>query len=172
MREVENLAMTTIATHKTDLQDLLQKADFIIENIKSVQEKTDQRNNQSVKLREYYLKNQEEDIESMLSFQKRNCVITVQSLLIFYNISAVRNIETKKQQGLLEEERDKIMKVADRLDSHVTQLVLELEKKSTLLNEALETLKRREQFLSHEREVFEEKVQWERNHLQVYIYIA
>lgn len=142
MREVENLAMTTIATHKTDLQDLLQKADFIIENIKSVQEKTDQRDNHSVKLREYYLKNQEEDIE-------------------------IRNIETKKQQGLLEEERDKIMKVADRLDSHVTQLVLELEKKSTLLNEALETLKRREQFLSHEREVFEEKVQWERNHLQV-----
>lgn len=58
-------------------------------------------------------------------------------------------------------------KVADRLDSHVVKLVLELEKKSTMLNEALETLKTREQFLSHEREVFEEKVQWERNHLQV-----
>jgi len=65
MREVENLAMTTIATHKTDLQDLLQKADFIIENIKNVQEKTDQRDDQSVKLREYYLKNQEENIQSM-----------------------------------------------------------------------------------------------------------
>jgi len=65
MREVENLAMTTIATHKTDLQDLLQKADFIIENIKNVQEKTDQRDDQSVKLREYYLKNQEEDMQSM-----------------------------------------------------------------------------------------------------------
>jgi len=65
MREVENLAMTTIATHKTDLQDLLQKADFIIENIKSVQEKTDQRDDQSVKLREYYLKTQEEDMQSM-----------------------------------------------------------------------------------------------------------
>jgi len=66
MREVENLAMTTIAAHKTDLQDLLQKADFIIENIKIVQEKTDQRDDQSVKLREYYLKNQEEDMQSML----------------------------------------------------------------------------------------------------------
>lgn len=75
----------------------------------------------------------------------------------------------KKQQELLKQERDKIMKAADRLDSHVAQLVLELEKKSTMLNDALETLKRREQFLSHEREVFEEKVQWERNHLQVLI---
>lgn len=65
MREVENLAMTTIATHKTDLQNLLQKTDFIIENIKNVQEKTDQRDDQSVKLREYYLKNQEEDMQSM-----------------------------------------------------------------------------------------------------------
>lgn len=65
MREVENLAMTTIATHKTDLQNLLQKADFIIENIKNVQEKTDERDDQSVKLREYYLKNQEEDVKSM-----------------------------------------------------------------------------------------------------------
>lgn len=65
MREVENLAMTTIATHKTDLQNLLQKADFIVENIKNVQEKTDQRDDQSVKLREYYLKNQEEDMQSM-----------------------------------------------------------------------------------------------------------
>lgn len=62
---MENLAMTTIATHKTDLQNLLQKTDFIIENIKNVQEKTDQRDDQSVKLREYYLKNQEEDMQSM-----------------------------------------------------------------------------------------------------------
>ncbi|XP_014470107.1 PREDICTED: trichohyalin-like [Dinoponera quadriceps] len=141
MREIENLAMTTIATHKTDLQNLLQKADFIVENIRNVQEKTDQRDDQSVKLREHHLKNQEEDVQ-------------------------IRNAEAKKQQELLEQERDRMMKVADRLDSHVAQLVLELEKKSTMLNEALETLKRREQFLSHEREVFEEKVQWERNHLQ------
>lgn len=62
---MENLAMTTIATHKTDLQNLLQKADFIVENIKNVQEKTDQRDDKSVKLREYYLKNQEEDMQSM-----------------------------------------------------------------------------------------------------------
>lgn len=66
MREVENLAMTTIATHKTDLQNLLQKTDFIIENIKTMQEKTDQRGDQSIKLREHYLKNQEENIQSML----------------------------------------------------------------------------------------------------------
>ncbi|KYN01175.1 Fas-binding factor 1 like protein [Cyphomyrmex costatus] len=141
MREVENLAMTTIATHKTDLQDLLQKADFIIENIKIVQEKTDQRDDQSVKLREHYLKNQEEDMQ-------------------------IQNVEIKKQQKLLEQEYEKIMKVADRLDSHVTQLMLELEKKSVELNKALETLQKREQSLSHEKELFEEKVQWERNHLQ------
>lgn len=79
-------------------------------------------------------------------------------------------MEIKKQQELLEQEHDKMMKIANRLDSHVAQLVLELEKKSTLLNEALETLKRREEFLSHEREAFEEKVRWERNHLQVLIW--
>lgn len=67
MREVENLAMTTIASHKTDLQNLLQKADFIVENIRNVQEKTDQRDDQSVKLREHHLKSQEEDIQSMLT---------------------------------------------------------------------------------------------------------
>lgn len=61
-----------------------------------------------------------------------------------------------------------MIKVADKLDSHVAQLVLELEKKSTLLNETLETLKKREEVLLHEREMFEEKVQWERNHLQVH----
>ncbi|XP_071627650.1 uncharacterized protein Twy [Temnothorax longispinosus] len=141
MREVENLAMTTIATHKTDLPNLLQKADFIVENIKNVQEKTDQRDDQSIKLREYYLKNQEEDVQ-------------------------IQNVEVKKQQKLLEQEHEKIMKVADRLDSHVTQLMLELEKKSAMLNQALETLQKREQSLSHEKELFEEKVQWERNHLQ------
>lgn len=62
---MENFAMTTIASHKTDLQNLLEKADFIIENIKNVQEKTDQREDQSVKLREYYLKNQEEDMQGL-----------------------------------------------------------------------------------------------------------
>ncbi|XP_011065412.1 PREDICTED: probable E3 ubiquitin-protein ligase bre1 [Acromyrmex echinatior] len=142
MREVENLAMTTIAAHKTDLQDLLQKANFIIENIKLVQEKTDQRDDQSVKLREYYLKNQEEDMQ-------------------------IQNVEIKKQQKLLEQEHEKIMKVADKLDSHVTQLMLKLEKKSVELNQTLETLQKREQSLSHEKEMFEEKVQWERNHLQI-----
>lgn len=73
MREVENLAMTTIATHKTDLQNLLQKADFIVENIKNVQEKTDQRDDQSIKLREYYLKNQEEDMQSILKLLLDKC---------------------------------------------------------------------------------------------------
>ncbi|KAL6266223.1 hypothetical protein P5V15_003083 [Pogonomyrmex californicus] len=141
MREVENLAMTTIATHKTDLQNLLQKADFIIENIKIIQEKTDQRNDQSIKLREYYLKNQEEDMQ-------------------------IQSIEIKKQQKLLEQDHDKIIKIAERLDSHVTQLMLELEKKSSMLNNALETLKKKEESLSHEKKLFEEKVQWERNHLE------
>ncbi|XP_077265933.1 fas-binding factor 1 twitchy isoform X1 [Temnothorax americanus] len=141
MREVENLAMTTIATHKTDLPNLLQKADFIVENIKNMQEKTDQRDDQSIKLREYCLKNQEEDVQ-------------------------IQNVEVKKQQKLLEQEHEKITKVADRLDSHVTQLMLELEKKSAMLNQALETLQKREQSLSREKELFEEKVQWERNHLQ------
>lgn len=83
------------------------------------------------------------------------------------HVVAVRNVEIKKQQELLMEERDKIVKVANRLDSHVSQLVVELEKKSTMLNEALEALKKREQSLSRERELFEEKVQWEYNHLQV-----
>ncbi|XP_020299137.1 golgin subfamily A member 4-like isoform X2 [Pseudomyrmex gracilis] len=141
MREVENLAMTTIATHKTDLQNLLQKADSIIESIKTTQEKTDQRDDQSIKLREHYLKSQEEDMQ-------------------------IRNVDIKKRQELLEQERDRMIKVADKLDSHVAQLVLELEKKSTLLNETLETLKKKEEVLLHEREMFEEKVQWERNQLQ------
>lgn len=47
--------------------------------------------------------------------------------------------------------------------------MLELEKKSAMLNQTLETLQKREQSLSHEKELFEEKVQWERNHLQVNI---
>lgn len=84
-----------------------------------------------------------------------------------HNIATVRSVEIKKQQELLMEERDKMMKVADKLDSHVAQLMLELEKKSIMLNETLETLKKREQSLSRERELFEEKVQWEYNHLQV-----
>ncbi|KAL0122927.1 hypothetical protein PUN28_007531 [Cardiocondyla obscurior] len=141
IREMENLAMTTIATHKTDLQNLLQKTDFIIDNIKNVQEKTDQRDDQSVKLREYYLKNQEEDMQ-------------------------IRNVEVKKQQELFQREHDKIIKVADKLDSHVTHLILELEKKSAMLNQALETLQKREQSLLQEKELFEEKVQWERKQLQ------
>lgn len=86
-----------------------------------------------------------------------------------YNIVTVKNMEVKKQQKLLEQEHEKIMKVADRLDSHVTQLIVELEKKSAMLNEALKTLQKREQSLSQEKELFEEKVQWERNHLQVVI---
>lgn len=78
-------------------------------------------------------------------------------------------MEIKKQQKLLEHEHEKIMKVANKLDSNVTQLMLELEKKSAMLNQALETLQKREHSLLQEKELFKEKVQWERNHLQVII---
>ena len=88
-------------------------------------------------------------------------------LFTLFNFITVQNIEIKKQQKLLEQEHKKIMKVADKLDSHVTQLMLKLEKKSVELNQTLETLQKREQSLSHEKKMFEEKVQWERNHLQV-----
>lgn len=59
------------------------------------------------------------------------------------------------------------MEITEKFDVRFTQLLTELQKQNEQKNQAQETLEKRAAQLSRERELFEEKVKWERDHLQV-----
>lgn len=58
------------------------------------------------------------------------------------------------------------MEITEKFDVRFTQLLTELQKQNEQKNQAQETLEKRAAQLSRERELFEEKVKWERDHLQ------
>lgn len=55
------------------------------------------------------------------------------------------------------------MEITEKFDVRFTQLLTELQKQNEQKNQAQETLEKRAAQLSRERELFEEKVKWERD---------
>lgn len=79
----------------------------------------------------------------------------------------VQQLDLKNQNSVLEERHDKFIKTTEIFSTRLTQLITELEKQTTQNNEGQEMLKNRTANLLRERELFEEKVKWERDYLQV-----
>lgn len=73
----------------------------------------------------------------------------------------------KHQNNVLEEHRNKFIETTEKLDIRLTSLITELQKQSTLCIQAEETLEKKTTNLLRERELFEEKMKWERDYMQV-----
>ena len=84
-------------------------------------------------------------------------------LLIF----TAQKLELKYHNNVLEEQRNKFIQTTEKFDTHLTQLTTELQKQSTLYHQAKETLDKEVANLLRERELFEEKMKWEREYMQV-----
>ena len=69
----------------------------------------------------------------------------------------------------MEEHRNKFIQTTEKFDTHLTQLITELQKQSTLYYQLKETLDKKVANLLRERELFEEKMKWERDYMQVQI---
>lgn len=90
-----------------------------------------------------------------------------ESLLIFLLIFIAQKHELKYQNSVLEEHRNKFIETTEKFDTHLTQLITELQKQSTLYTQATETLQKKTTNLLREKELFEEKMKWERDYMQV-----
>ncbi|KAK2586280.1 hypothetical protein KPH14_001535 [Odynerus spinipes] len=141
-RECENLAITAVTTLKSDMEQMLHKAGTLITNIKIVHEKLKTKDNKIEKSQEEHLREEKE------------------------NLKAERQ-DIGRQKEILEEERRKIVETMQKLELQFVQLTSEIQKQSVQYNEAEERLKKKEQILIKERELFEQKIIWERKHLEI-----
>lgn len=78
-----------------------------------------------------------------------------------------QKLELKHQSNVLEEHRNKFIETTEKLDIRLTSLITELQKQSSLCNQAEETLEKKTTNLLKERELFEEKMKWERDYMEV-----
>lgn len=70
------------------------------------------------------------------------------------------------QQDSMAEERKKLLEISQNLDVGTAQLTAEFKKNSSLINETEERLATRERALLREKQLFDEQMKWEREHLQ------
>lgn len=66
-KQMEDQMIETVTNRKADLEDILQKANFIIDTIKEDKETVQLKNNEIVQLRENYLKTHEDDVQGIYS---------------------------------------------------------------------------------------------------------
>ena len=65
------------------------------------------------------------------------------------------------------DERKRLIEISQNLDTATVELTSEFKKSSTVINENEERLATRERALIREKELFNEQIKWERDHLQV-----
>ncbi|XP_076220732.1 fas-binding factor 1 twitchy isoform X2 [Nomia melanderi] len=140
-KQTEDQVIETITTRKVDMEDMLQKANFIIENIKQNKEKTELKDTELMDRHENYLKIYEDDIKA-------------------------QKIDLKNQSDILREDHNKFIGTIEIFRTQFTQLIEELQKVTVHNNQTQETLENKTASLLKERELFEEKAKWERDYLQ------
>ncbi|XP_054005284.1 calponin homology domain-containing protein DDB_G0272472-like isoform X2 [Hylaeus anthracinus] len=140
-KQSENQIIETITSRKIDIEDMLGKANAIIESMKKNKEDIELKNNEIMERRENYLRVYEDDIKAQQQ-------------------------ELKHQNSVLEEHRNVFMKTTEQFSTRLTHLITELEKQTTQSNQTQEMLENKATNLLRERELFEEKVKWERHYLQ------
>ncbi|XP_017765415.1 PREDICTED: synaptonemal complex protein ZEP1 [Eufriesea mexicana] len=140
-KQMEDQIIQTMTTRRTDIEDILQKASVIIEGMAENKKVLEINHNEIMKLKENTLKIQEDNIKA-------------------------QTLELKYQNNSLEEYRNKFIQTTEKLDIRLTQLIIELQKQCTLCNQTEETLEKRTMSLLRERELFEEKMKWERDYMQ------
>lgn len=62
-KQTEDQMMETVTNRKADIENILEKANFIVETIKENNEVIELKNNEVLQLRENYFKTHEDDIQ-------------------------------------------------------------------------------------------------------------
>ncbi|XP_043256282.1 centrosomal protein of 83 kDa isoform X2 [Colletes gigas] len=140
-KETENQIIETVTSRKFDIEDMLERANIIIESMQKNKEKIEVKSNEIMERRENYLKTYEEDMKA-------------------------QQFDLKNQNSVLEEHRNKFVEMTEKFSTRLTRFVTELEKQITQNNQSQELFENRAANLLRERELFEEKVKWERDYLQ------
>ncbi|XP_076297978.1 fas-binding factor 1 twitchy isoform X2 [Lasioglossum baleicum] len=140
-KQTEDQVMETITTRKTDVENMLENANSILENMRDNKEKIELKDIELTERRENYLKAYEDDIKA-------------------------QKVDLKNQTNILKENHNKFVETVETFSTQLTQLMGELQKHTTHSNRTQEMFENKTAHLLRERELFEEKVKWERDYLQ------
>ncbi|XP_043518744.1 myosin-2-like isoform X2 [Frieseomelitta varia] len=140
-KQIEDQTIEVMTTRKTDIEDILEKASVIIEGMVENKNVLEIKYDEIKKSQANILKLQEDDLKA-------------------------QKLELKYHNNVLEEHRNKFIQTTEKFDTHLTQLITELQKQSTLYYQAKETLDKKVANLLRERELFEEKMKWEQEFMQ------
>ncbi|XP_026674240.1 protein CROWDED NUCLEI 4-like, partial [Ceratina calcarata] len=140
-KQTEDETIQAITSQKTDIEYILEKASVIIENMVEKKKELETDNSEIQKLQKNLLKVYENDI-------------TTQTL------------ELKHRHSTLEEQYNKFVETTEKYNVRLTQLITEFQKQSTSCNQVQETVERQTANLLREKELFEDKMKWERDYMQ------
>ncbi|CAL7946036.1 unnamed protein product [Xylocopa violacea] len=140
-KQTEDQIVKAMTSQKTDIEDILQRAAVIIEGMVENKKKLENKH------------------DKITEFQK-------DTLKIYEDNIKAQKLELKNQKSILEDYSNKFMETTDKLNTRFTQLITELQKQNTFCNQAQEILDKNTTNLLREKELFEEKMKWEREYMQ------
>ncbi|CAD1471712.1 unnamed protein product, partial [Heterotrigona itama] len=140
-KQIEDQMTEIMTTRKTDIEDILEKASVIIEGMVENKNRLEIKCDEIKKSQANILKLQEDDVKA-------------------------QKLELKYHNNVLEEHRDKFIQTTEKFDTHLTQLITELQKQSALYYQAKETHDKEVANFLREKELFQEKMKWEQDYMQ------
>ncbi|XP_076382404.1 fas-binding factor 1 twitchy isoform X2 [Megalopta genalis] len=140
-KQTEDEVIETIAIRKDDVENMLQNANCIIKTMKENKEKIEFKDIELTGRHENYLKVYEDDIKA-------------------------QKLDLKNQTDIFKKDHNKFIETVEKFGTQFTQLMEQLQKHATHNNQMQKMLENKTAYLLRERELFEEKIKWERDYLE------
>ncbi|KAG8038943.1 hypothetical protein G9C98_003250, partial [Cotesia typhae] len=140
-KEVEQQTVDFIKSHKIDVNSILERVQKVSDGFEILYDQVRNRDTDGIIKRENSLKKQEETLKALME-------------------------QLNTQQEILNSERKQLMIIAKKLESDTSELTHQFVENNKSINERETRLDLQEKSLINERNLFQEQVKWEREHIQ------
>ncbi|KAJ8664494.1 hypothetical protein QAD02_006156 [Eretmocerus hayati] len=140
-KETEREAIEIMRIDGTNIENVLNKSQSIVESLDCLQKKFDARDNNFIDSQDHHLKAQEQNIEYLKQ-------------------------QLEKQREESAGEKQKLMTTIQKLEIDISELMSEFRKQNASFKESEQILKSRELAILRDRELLVEQSNWERERLQ------
>ncbi|KAL7307404.1 hypothetical protein TKK_0000585 [Trichogramma kaykai] len=140
-KESERRAINTMTQESTNVQNILNKSQVIVEGLEGMQKKFQSRDERFDESRDHHYSMLEKNIEYLKE-------------------------QLEKQREAFSEEKKKLTATIEKLETEISQLMLEFHKQNASLKETEELYRSKEQALLRDREILVDQTNWERERIQ------
>ncbi|XP_044590811.1 uncharacterized protein PFB0765w-like isoform X1 [Cotesia glomerata] len=140
-KEVEQQTVDFIKSHKIDVNSMLERVQNVSDGFETLYDQVRNRDTDGIIKRENSLKKQEETLKALME-------------------------QFNTQQEVLNSERKQLVIIAQKLESDTNELTHQFVENNKSINEREIRLDLQEKSLINERNLFQEQIKWEREHIQ------